>query len=108
MTFAKELRTYWIVYITLMVLLVVTFAVSFLPLGVYNSLISLSIAFFKAVLIVLFFMHVKVSDALTKVFVISGALWLFILISLGMTDYLSRHWMEMPGHWPTPPVRSIP
>jgi cytochrome c oxidase subunit 4 len=41
-------------------------------------------------LVVLFFMHVKYSSRLTKLVVLSGFLWLLILLSFTLADYVSR------------------
>ena len=55
-----------------------------------NSLVALSIAVTKAVLVILFFMHVKYSTRLTKVVVVAGFFWLGIMLTITMSDYLFR------------------
>lgn len=55
-----------------------------------NTIIALTIAVTKAMLVVLFFMHVWYSTRLTKVVVISGFFWLAILITLTLSDYFTR------------------
>ncbi|MCU1284868.1 MAG: caa(3)-type oxidase, subunit [Acidobacteriales bacterium] len=57
-----------------------------------NAPIALIIATVKATLVVLYFMHVKDSSRLTKITVISGVFWLGILLTLTMTDFLTRAW----------------
>jgi cytochrome c oxidase subunit 4 len=57
-----------------------------------NAPIALAIGTIKATLVVLFFMHVKDSSRLTKITVISGVFWLGILLTLTMTDFLTRAW----------------
>ena len=47
----------------------------------------------KAMLVILFFMHVRWSSRLTWVVAMSGFFWLLILFSLGMSDYMSRGWI---------------
>jgi len=47
---------------------------------------------FKAVLVVLFFMHVRQGTRLTWVVVLSGVFWLAILLFVTMSDYLTRGW----------------
>jgi len=44
----------------------------------------------KALLVILFFMHVKDSSRLTRLTVVAGFFWLAILIGITLTDYLSR------------------
>jgi cytochrome c oxidase subunit 4 len=64
-------------------------------LGFWNPIIALAIASTKAVLVVLFFMHVWYSSKLTKLTVFAGVFTFLILISLTLTDYISRAW----GQW---------
>jgi cytochrome c oxidase subunit 4 len=45
----------------------------------------------KAVLVVLFFMHVRYSPRLTWVVVASGFVWFALLVGLTLSDYLTRH-----------------
>lgn len=87
------LRTYYVVFLALMVLTAVTVGVSFLDLGPLNNVIMIAIAGFKATLVVLFFMHVKgASEKLTAAVVVSGFFFLAILILLSLADYLTRSW----------------
>jgi cytochrome c oxidase subunit IV len=55
-----------------------------------NSLVALTIAVTKAVLVILFFMHVKYSSRMTKVVVIAGFFWLGIMLTITMSDYFFR------------------
>jgi cytochrome c oxidase subunit 4 len=59
-------------------------------LGIWNTVAAITIAVVKALLVVLFFMHVKYSSNLTRVYVLAGFLWLALLIGLTLTDYLTR------------------
>jgi cytochrome c oxidase subunit 4 len=68
---------------------------SYVDLGFWNPIIALAIASTKAVLVVLFFMHVWYSSKLTKLTVFAGVFTFLILISLTLTDYISRAW----GQW---------
>ena len=70
---------------------------AFINLGNLNFPVALAIAVFKATLVVLFFMHVKYSSRLTKLIVGVAFFFLGILLSLTMTDYLSRGWFTAPG-----------
>ena len=79
------------IWITLMVLTVVTAAVSFVDLGPFNTVVALGIATFKALLVILFFMHVKyASERLTKMVIISSVFWLMIMLILSLADYGTR------------------
>ena len=84
-------KTYWIVWVLLMILMAMTAALSRVALGVCNTPIALAIATVKALLVILFFMHVKYeSYKITWVAVVGGFFFLFIMLGLTMTDYLSR------------------
>ena len=86
-------RTYYLIFLTLMVCTAITIAVAFVDLGRLNAVVAMAIAVLKATLVVLFFMHVKYSTKLTMVTVIAAIFWLFIMFSLTLTDYLTRHWL---------------
>ena len=85
---------YITVFLTLMVFTGLTVWVSFYDLGMFSSLVALGIACTKATLVILFFMHVRWSTRLTWVVVMSGFFWLLILFGLGMSDYMSRGWIQ--------------
>ena len=82
--------TYYVIFTTLMALTLITVWVSGIDLGPLNTVVALAIAGFKAVLVVLFFMHVKYATRLTKVAVVGGIYWLMILLALTLSDYLTR------------------
>jgi len=84
-------KLYYTIWIALLVLTVVTALVATVDLGPFNTIVALVIATFKALLVVLFFMHVKyTSEKLTKVFIVSAIFWLFLLLALSMADYTTR------------------
>jgi cytochrome c oxidase subunit IV len=90
-------RTYYKVFAALMVLLVLTVAAAFIPrswgLGRIGIVIAFAIAIVKATLVVLYFMHIKGSSRLTRVFVVAGLAWLAILMSITIIEYHSRPWL---------------
>jgi cytochrome c oxidase subunit 4 len=83
-------RTYIIVYLALLLFLATTIAAAYINLGIWNLVIAITIAIAKATLVILFFMHVRQSGNLTRIFVLMGLVWLAILVSLTLTDYLTR------------------
>ena len=85
-------RTYYTIFAILMVCTYLTWQVAYFDLGPLNTIAALGIAVFKAVLVVLFFMHVKGSTRLTKLVILGGFFWLGILLALTMGDYLTRGW----------------
>ncbi|MEX2260805.1 MAG: cytochrome C oxidase subunit IV family protein [Bryobacteraceae bacterium] len=86
-------KLYYMIFGALIALTLVTVGASFIDLGPFNNVVALTIAVVKALLVVLFFMHVRYSTRLTKLVVASGFLWLGILIFITLTDYLSRGWL---------------
>ena len=63
--------------------LVLTVLASFLNLGTtWGVLIALTIAIAKAILVILYFMHVRESSRTTWLFVAAGFIWLAVLIGL--------------------------
>jgi cytochrome c oxidase subunit 4 len=88
---------YYAVFAALIVGTALTVAVAFVDLGPMNNVLMLGIAMTKALLVILFFMHVRWSTRLTWVVVASGFFWLLILFCLTMMDYLTRGWVE--GTW---------
>ena len=85
-------RVYYTIFGILMLCTYLTVQIAFLDLGPLNAIGALGIAIFKAVLVVLFFMHVKYSTRLTWVVVIGAVFWLGILLTLTFGDYLTRAW----------------
>jgi cytochrome c oxidase subunit 4 len=84
---------YYLVFLALLVGTGLTVAVAFVDLGALNNVLMLGIAMTKALLVILFFMHVRWGTRLTWVVAASGFVWLLILFGLTMTDYLSRGWV---------------
>ena len=90
-------RTYVTVFVALLVLTVITVLVATYDFGWLNTPVALTIAVIKATLVVIYFMGVRYNTPLTKVVVVAGFFWLFILFGLGMMDYVSRPWIGVPG-----------
>lgn len=88
-------KVYFAVFAALMVLTAITTTVAFVDLGPWNTVVALGIAFLKATLVALFFMHVKYSPRLTQVTVAGGIFWLAILIVLTLSDFVSRGWLPV-------------
>ena len=99
MTHAESTRTYYLIFAALLLGTALTVAVTYVDLGRLNLIIALTIAFTKATLVVLFFMHVRQSSALTKLYVVAGLFWMFLLILLTFSDYMSRDWLPIPRNW---------
>jgi cytochrome c oxidase subunit 4 len=85
---------YYLIFLALMVGTGLTVLVAKFDLGPLNNIVMLTVACAKALLVILFFMHVRWSSRLTWVIAGSGFFWLLILFSITMADYMSRGWVE--------------
>ena len=90
-------RVYYAIFTTLMVLTAVTVGIATLDLGRLNVIAALLIAVIKATLVLLYFMHLRYSPRLTWLIVCVAFVWLVILISLTMSDELTRAWLHVLG-----------
>ncbi len=87
-------KVYIGVFLALVVFTISTYTIAKIDLGPFNALVAIIIAMIKSMLVILFFMHVKYSPKMTKVAIISGFFFLLILLTLSMTDYISRPWQS--------------
>ena len=87
-------RVYYTIFGILLLCTYLTWQIAYYDLGRLNTVAALAIAVFKAVLVVLFFMHAKYSTRLTWVVATAGVFWLGILLALTMGDYLTRGWIS--------------
>src|SRR6267154_2638816 len=85
-------KVYYLIFGILMLCTYLTAQIAFFDLGSLNVVAALVIAVFKALLVILFFMHVKYSTPLTWAVVVGSVLWLGILLAMTMGDYLTRAW----------------
>jgi cytochrome c oxidase subunit 4 len=86
---------YCIVYVTLLVGTAITVLAAYKDMGALNPVVALFIACFKACIVILFFMHAKYQSRLIKMTIGSGFFLFLVLITMTMTDYISRAW----GTW---------
>jgi cytochrome c oxidase subunit 4 len=86
--------TYFLIFAALLALTGATVLVAYLPLGGWHTVLALAIAVTKAVLVLLFFMHLLHSPRLTWLVAAAGVFWLGILLTLTFADYLTRHWLS--------------
>ena len=88
---SSPLPTYFAVWAALLAGTIITYFVAKVDLGVYNAAVALIIASTKALLVALFFMHLKgASEKLLKLVVASTIFFLILLLALSMFDYGTR------------------
>jgi cytochrome c oxidase subunit 4 len=85
-------KVYYTIFGILMLCTYLTVQIAFFDLGALNAIAAIAIAVFKATLVVLFFMHVKYSTRLTWAVILGSIFWFGILVTLTMSDYLTRVW----------------
>jgi cytochrome c oxidase subunit IV len=108
---------YTAVFVALLVLLVVTVLLAYVPwtkvstperpllpdqerhLGWLGVAVAMIVATIKAILIICYFMHIKGSTRLTKIFAFTGLFWLVILAGLTLNDYFTRGWLPYSEGW---------
>lgn len=102
-----SMKTYYIVFAALMVLLFLTVGAAFVNFGRdwINITIALLIAMTKAALVVLYFMHVKYASRMTQIFVVGAFLWLGIMFLLTFSDYATRGQLPVSKGWNDNPIR---
>ncbi len=89
----SEVRVYAITFVALLLLLGLTVEAARHDLGRWNFIVAVAIATLKALLIVLYFMHVRHSPPLTRLVVAAGIVWLAIMFALTFADYSTRGWL---------------
>jgi cytochrome c oxidase subunit IV len=87
---AAQRKTYFLVFGALLVLTLTTTGVAFINLGPLNTPVAVAIAMIKAALVMIYFMHLRHSTFLTRVFAGAGLIWLLHFIIFTMSDYLTR------------------
>jgi cytochrome c oxidase subunit IV len=100
MSSVSSLKTLVAVWVSLLVLLGLTTASSYISLGIGNTLINLLIALMKVGLVVVFFMHLLRSDAAVRLAAGATLLFLFFMVFLIFGDLLTRHLLHAP--WQPP------
>ena len=86
----KAYRIYLLVWLALLVLTLVTWLVSFVPLGLMNVTVAMVIASAKASLVALFFMHLRHENKLVWAFALFPLGFLSLIIMGTLVDVLTR------------------
>jgi cytochrome c oxidase subunit 4 len=84
---------YYMVFGALIVGTILTYAAARIDMGAFNNVVMLAIAVTKALLVILFFMHLKWGTRLTWLVAASGFFFLILLLTT-ITDFLTRGWIQ--------------
>lgn len=87
-------KSLYISFGALMMLLAATMAITYAPLGGAHAWIALVIAVAKTWLVVAIFMGMTKSTSAVRMAAATSVLWLMIIMTLVMADYMSRGWQE--------------
>lgn len=87
-------KLYWKTCAALMALLALTWSIGYVNLGPFNLVVALTISISKALLVALFFMHMKGSSRLLHLAATAGVIWLLIMFSLTLGDYFTRNLLQ--------------
>lgn len=94
---SPSVRTYTLVFVSLLILAGLTTGIAYIDLGPFNTVAALTIAAIKMVLVGLFFMHLWYSRGLTRIVVLAGFFWLALMVSFTLADVFSRSWITPPS-----------
>ncbi|MEN3288126.1 MAG: cytochrome c oxidase subunit [Bradyrhizobium sp.] len=90
MTAGRLWRKNVLVWAALLVLLLLSLGVAYVPMGRLTTVAGIVIAGVKSVLVVLLFMEVASSKPLIRIVAISGLVFLIAMFALTLTDVLTR------------------
>jgi len=74
------------VFLALMALTAVTVCATWIDLGAWNLWIAMGIATFKAILVALYFMHLRYDHPFNGLIFVTALLFLFLFVSLTLLD----------------------
>jgi cytochrome c oxidase subunit 4 len=85
-----EIRSTFLIWLALLVLLAISAACSFVFTGPLNLLVSFGTAALKALLIFWFYMHLREEGGLNRIFATGALVWLVLLLALPAVDFVTR------------------
>ncbi|HEX7011013.1 MAG TPA: cytochrome C oxidase subunit IV family protein [Phycisphaeraceae bacterium] len=83
-------RVYYRVAVALFVLLGLTILAAEIHLGPLAVVVAMLIAGVKAALVGLYFMHLRMSSVMMRLFALGGLLWFLLLLGGTLNDYFTR------------------
>jgi cytochrome c oxidase subunit 4 len=97
---ATPLRVLFAVYLALVLLTVVTVAAARVDLGSMNLGLALAIAFAKATLVGLYFMHLRYDQPFHAVALVASLLFVVLFVGLALLDTVHYQHQMIPGYAP--------
>ena len=96
MASSKETQGLYTVAAALLVLLALTVGLYWIDLGPLNFPLAMLIAIMKALLVLIFFMELRKSRAITWIFAAASVGWLILLVGGILVDVVTRHVLIVP------------
>ena len=91
-------KTYILIWAALMLLTGLTAGVSFINLHQWSGPVAMAIAAVKALLVAMYFMHLRYEHSkMVWIVAITSLFWLSIMFVLSMADYTTRGFLSVPG-----------
>jgi cytochrome c oxidase subunit 4 len=97
---ADTIRRFVLVWVALIACLLATFGSAYIPMGPLNGVVNLAIAVAKALLVAIFFMHLRTDRPILRVPAAAALFTLALLFSLSLADYLTRPMFRAPYQAP--------
>lgn len=88
------------VWVALLLLLAITAGSAWIHMGAWNSIVNLAVATAKALLVAIFFMHLRHAGSGVRLAAGIGLFVLFLLFTLSSADYQTRRMLHAP--WQVP------
>lgn len=94
----NRIRSLYIAFASLMVLLVATMGMSFVDLGAAHTSVGIGIAIVKTLLVAAVFMNLLTPSSTVRLVSAASLLWLSFFVLFVMGDYLTRGLAETQEH----------
>ena len=88
---------YLLAFVALLSLLLANVLIAYIHMGWVNMFIGVAVAAMQAGVIALVLMHGLFEKALIKLVMVGALLRFMILVTLTMTDYITRNWLPIAG-----------
>lgn len=97
----ESCKPYIATFLALLFFTALTVFVAFHDFGAMNTVLAMGIAIIKATLVILYFMHIRHSTHLLKIFSVLGFVFLAIFLLILTLDYKTRAWdkPKKPSAW---------
>jgi cytochrome c oxidase subunit 4 len=92
-----SLKTYVFTYFGMLGLLLLNILLAYINMGRVNMFIGLTIAAGQAFLVAFILMKGLYEKVLVRLMMAGAMLWFMIMMTLTLTDYITRNWVPIPG-----------